>query len=180
MTFEMFKKMFEYILYSLPIWILILAVAIYVFRKAIAYTMRSFFDKQMEKNLETFKNSLLKDLELLKIVKDKAEQQKVEAYNKIISTYGDYITGVKQLKVTPDLKKFHYDTGVKLFFYASDETIRAYLNLREYIDSKTIHTKDDKEVVRLYSEVMLSMRKDFGHIDTKCNSEDFTKLFIKD
>lgn len=126
----------------------------------------------------------------INIVRAQVEPKKVEAYIKFSDAFGDMFADPESFtrdiqtgkKKQSEMKKVWYDLGAKLFFFASDNTIRKYLELRACVFNPSNflqgQLKDPMIPIKLYAEIIESMRKDLGYNDTKCSADDFLKTIM--
>ena len=168
-------------------WYIVLALSVIFLAYLFIKGFPTFWYNKMLKKLE---KTLDEKVERINIVRTQVEPKKIEAYTKFSDTFGDMFAdpeslmkGIKSGKITqPEMKKLWYDLGAKLFFFASDNTIKKYIELRSHTADQTNFTQgqltDPMVPIRLYSEIIFSMRKDLGYEDTTCTADDFLKTIM--
>ena len=86
---------------------------------------------------------------------------------------------LKDKKAAQAFKKELLEIGGSLFFFASDDTIRAYMRWRKAgQDAST--AQDGKDILVKYGELMLSARRDLGYKETGLEAEDFLRVIVTD
>lgn len=70
--------------------------------------------------------------------------------------------------------------GIKLFFFASDETVKKYVEFRGYGQKAKDPDFDASKQLILLAEIMVLIRRDLGYKDTACNIDDFFNIIITD
>lgn len=142
-------------------------------------TYKQFLDLRLKKELSEFNSKLTTNIELLKIIKSNIEPEKIKAFIKFTNYYADVISGkTKTIMDSTELKRFNVGAARNLFFFSSDETIKEYQKMREYVLSKSSVVGDPK-VVEYFGALIVQMRKDIGYKDTICTPIDFTSLIMK-
>lgn len=174
---------------SLLSWILfiiftLVLIYLYLLPKRIHDEAIVKLEKKLDVDLKLLENNLNEKLDHLNIIRAQVEPKKIETYIKLVDFFGDIIT--KKKKPSPQQSQsFFYDFGTKLFFFASDATIRKYLDLRKLVFSKENQIlpgqlKNPEEATQLYAELILSMRKDLGYSETNCTPNDLIKIVTVD
>ena len=147
------------------------------------------FEFDLNKKLEEFKSELSKQIEIFKITQSQIQFHKTQEFIKLIEYFNKIITDKKfthRLTTNPkeqeNFNKKMLDLGVKLFFFASDETVKKYIEWRLFgINSQDEqHIENKTKLVLLYAELIVLIRKDLGYENTKCNSDDFLNIILKD
>ena len=141
---------------------------------------------KLNQQLEAFKSTLTKEVELLKISQTQLYLHKTQEFINLVEYFGQFLADTEKLQKTlknpkevVTYKTNMYNLGVKVFFFASDSTIRKYIQWRG--QSKPNPTNDDAiRVLQLYGELVVSIRKDLGYEETTCTSDDFLKIIIND
>lgn len=168
-------------------WLLFIAIVLvliylYLIPKRIHDEAIVKLEKKLDVDLKLLENNLNAKLDHLNIIRTQVEPKKIEAYTKFSDTFGDMFAdpeslmkGIKSGKTKqPEMKKLWYDLGAKLFFFASDNTIKKYIELRSHTADQSNFTQgqltDPMVPIRLYSEIIFSMRKDLGYEDTTANT----------
>jgi len=84
------------------------------------------------------------------------------------------------LKTQREFNKTMLDLGTKLFIYASDETVKKFVEWRKYgLTADTVNF-DSKQIIILLAELIVLIRKDVGNTDTQCTKDDFLNIMLKD
>ena len=164
-------------------WYIVIPLAVCLF--LLYLFIKKFPTFWYDRILRRFEKTLDEKIHHLNIVRTQVEPKKIEAYIKFSDTFGDMFADpeslmkdIKSGKVKPDMKRLWYDLGAKLFFFASDNTIKKYIELRSYIAGSQGQLNDPMIPIRLYSEIIFSMRKDLGYADTTCTADDFLKTIM--
>lgn len=142
---------------------------------------------QYAKDIETFKADLLRELELLKISQAELQLHKTEQFVKFIEYFNNFFSDKKlqQSLQTSDQKKADFnkhmlDLGVKLFFFASDKTVKKYIEWRLYALKAGMQNIEPFDHMRIYGELILEIRRDLGYQDTNCDHNDFLNIMLTD
>lgn len=130
--------------------------------------------------------SLSRDIELLKISQTELQAHKNVELLKLSEFFAQAMTnprlfqGVeKKGKAQQDLKKKMFEMGMKLFFFASDDTVREFNSWRAFAQTHE-QNPDPTESIRAYARLMLMIRKDVGHDDTALTEDDYLRATIVD
>ncbi|MCP4180326.1 MAG: hypothetical protein GY756_21390 [bacterium] len=70
--------------------------------------------------------------------------------------------------------------GSSLFYFASDRTVKKYVEWRLCYLNAGSTGFEPIELLKLYGELSISIRKDLGYENTTCNVDDFLNILIKD
>jgi hypothetical protein len=138
--------------------------------------------------LEEFKSELARESESRKISQSGLQLHKTTEFVRLIEFLIGYITDPKKTqrlasdpKAATEFNKTFVDLGVKLFFFASDETIRAYVEWRmhglmrnETASGANMHT------LVLLANLVMSMRRDLGYGETSCTPDDVLNIMLTD
>jgi len=132
---------------------------------------------------EAFRATLNKEVEVLKINHTSLQVNKahefvemIEYFTNIIGNFSNFKKGMNEKKQR-ELNTKMVNLGVKLFFFASDDTVLKYTEWRRYSQQPSV---DNVKVLKLYAELILLMRKDLGYGDTKCTIDDFLYTMLTD
>ena len=97
------------------------------------------FEVQLNSKLEELKAILAKEIELVKISQTQLQAHKTQEFVRLIEYFNDLLTDKqKQARLANNPKekenfnKHMLDLGVKLFFFASDSTVKKYVEWRQY------------------------------------------------
>ena len=124
--------------------------------------------------LTEIKSNLDKETELLKIIRSQVEPQKVDIYTKVADHFSTkfselFIKDGKPVSSNIKFDKSYVDAMSRLFFFASDKTIRRYIELKE-------NTRTDLLIVNdLLANLIVSMRQDLQS-ETGMTADDFLTL----
>jgi len=140
------------------------------------------------RSLEEFKNTLARELEFSKISHAKLQIHKTEQFVKLMEYFNSLLSDKKaQEQIRTDEKKRREfgsrltDLGIKLFFFASDTTVRKFVDWRIYLLKK--HQEGSADlflVIRMYAEFVVELRRDLGYGHTTCDSDDFLNIILDD
>ncbi|MCY9204454.1 hypothetical protein [Bacillus atrophaeus] len=144
------------------------------------------FEHDLNTQLEEFRNKLTTDLELMKINEAQLHIHKTEEFVRLIRllimnlTDKDYIN---DLATNEETKKEHIksmtELGSKLFFFASDDTVKKFVEYRKQ-SLKSSETEDSEKLIVLLGELMVLIRKDLGYSQTECNKNDYLHILLND
>ncbi|MRX52360.1 hypothetical protein GJU41_00120 [Bacillus idriensis] len=145
------------------------------------------FEYDLNKQLEEFRNQLTTDLELMKINESQLHIHKTQEFSKLVEvliinlTDRDYVRrlGTNQATQKEHNKKM-LDLGTKLFFFASDETVKKFVEWRKYSLTVDSPNYESKQVIILLAEIMVLIRRDLGYSETECTKDDFLHIMLKD
>jgi len=143
------------------------------------------FELDLSKQLELFRTDLRKEIELLKISEAQLYMRKAEEFTNLIELIAKEMldkTNIEKMKTDAKLRQeFNrrlMDLGTKLFFFASDETVKKYVEWRkigQLIDSPGF---DPRKIVFIMAELMVQIRKDLGYKNTTCDTDDFLNIIL--
>jgi len=144
-----------------------------------------------DEGLASFQHALDRKLELLKIAQGELQVRKSEKFVELSSFFAEGIIDTakiqevlkKERKNANDTKyiesyqKQLLDLSVTLFFFASDQTIRAYAKWRESgRQSSEGSPVSAQDVASLYGNLMVLIRRDLGYTDTTLSPDDFMSV----
>ncbi|CAH0314779.1 hypothetical protein [Peribacillus simplex] len=146
------------------------------------------FELDLNKQLEEFRNQLTTDLELMKINESQLHIHKTQEFSKLVEvlllsliTDKDY---VRKLGTDKKLQKEHnrklLDLGTKLFFFASDETVKKFVQFRKYSLSVGTPEYESMQNIIILAELIVLIRKDLGYSNTECTKDDFLHIMLTD
>lgn len=141
-------------------------------------------EKVYQKNLETFKSELQKEIVKLEITEGNLHIKKIEKFTEFSSILYDVMNGVKytlrqgelEERATKSMESFTKD----IMFFASETTIKKFVEYRRY--SKLVQKGGDNERARYFfilAELILEMRKDLGYSDN-VSVDDYLYIMIND
>ncbi|OIR60000.1 hypothetical protein BLL41_17305 [Bacillus sp. FMQ74] len=143
-------------------------------------------EHDLNTQLEEFRNKLTTDLELVKINEAQLHIHKTEEFVRLIRllvmnlTDKDYIN---ELSTNEEVKKEHIksmtELGSKLFFFASDDTVKKFVEYRKQ-SLKTNKLEEAEKLINLLGELMVLIRKDLGYSQTECNKNDYLHILLND
>lgn len=142
---------------------------------------------QYAKELEKFRADFQRELELMKINQTELQLHKTEQFVKFIDYFNLFFSDKKKQQAIQNnqkekdkFNKYMLDLGVKLFFFASDSTVKKYIEWRFCTIKPKNGTVDPIELMRIYGDLILEIRKDLGYQDTKCDRSDFLNIMLTD
>jgi hypothetical protein len=142
---------------------------------------------QYTRSVEEFRNALARELELSKISRAELQIHKTEQFVKLIEYFNMLLSDKKvQEQIRTDEKKKRElgsnltDLGVKLFFFASDNTVKKFVNWRVYLLKHREGNEDALLFIRMYAEFVVELRRDLGYTDTICDSDDLLNIILVD
>ena len=145
------------------------------------------FEYDLNRQLEEFRNQLTADLELMKINESQLHIHKTEEFTKLVEVLitkmldKQFIEKLgKDPRTQKEFNKTMLDLGTKLFFFASDETVKKFVEWRKYGLAADTSNFDPKQTIILLAELMVLIRKDVGYTDTQCTKDDFLHIMLKD
>lgn len=138
--------------------------------------------KRQEQSLQ---QQLTKEIELLKISQSQIQLRKIERFIDFAKIQTDILTNddfkEKINNEDPDavakLRELVVELGIGLFFFASDSTVREYVNWKT---ESAIPGKNPYEVLTSLGDLMVSLRQDVGYDNTDLSCHDYLKMFITD
>ncbi|WP_293060088.1 hypothetical protein [Okeania sp. SIO2B3] len=107
--------------------------------------------------------------------------KKVEVYDKVINFFFDSIFAKKMNgneKTPEELAKEIYDMTPDLILWASDDVLNLYIKLKQISRSDTENSSDNP--IKLFSSMLLAMRKDLGHQNNQLNEKNILGIFVID
>lgn len=144
------------------------------------------FEHKLSVELETLKADLAREIELLKIAQAQVQSQKVTEFSKLGEFFNRILASAKggegydkprTKKKRVDLQKEFLDIGNGLFFYASDETVKHYIDFRRIV---YVEKEASMRLIQTYGKLVASMRRDLGHADSKLTAEDYLMVAFTD
>lgn len=149
---------------------------------------QSKYEHDLDKQLESFKTELMKEIEILRIAQTQLHTHKSEEFVNLIEILYKSILDKDYLKKMENNKKLQTEfnskmstLGTKLFFFASDDTVKKYVEWRKHGQLITDDDPKSKNIlVILMAELMVLIRKDLGYQNTICNKDDFLYIMLTD
>jgi hypothetical protein len=145
------------------------------------------FELDLNRQLEEFRNQLTTDLELMKINESQLHVHKTEEFTKLVEVMitklldKQYVEKLgRDPKTQKEYNKTMLDLGTKLFFYASDETVKKFVEWRKYGLTADTVNYEPKQIIILLAELIVLIRKDVGYSNTQCTKDDFLHIMLKD
>jgi hypothetical protein len=142
---------------------------------------------EYSRSIEEFKNTLARELELSKIRYAELQVQKTEQVVKLMEYFNMLMSDKKtQEQIRTDENKRREignkltDLGVKLFFFASDRTVKKFIDLRLYLLKHPGVSAESFLFIRMYAEFVVELRRDLGYGETICDSDDFLNIILVD
>jgi len=147
------------------------------------------FEFALNSKLEVVKADLSREIEMAKISQAGLQVHKTEEFTRLVEFFIDALTNPEQFKTlaaNPEAaKEFNRritDLGLKLFFFASDATVKSYVAFRLYgmqADSAERNT-DPTRLIVLLAELVVSMRRDLGYSETECSVDEVLNIMLTD
>ena len=180
--------MANYILQSI---IIIILGLLYRYVQKIPETLHKTHIAKIEydfnKQLESFKGDISNEIEKMKIAETELQLHKIKEFTNLVEFLftnmldAEYIAQLeKNTKIQKEFNKKMMDLGTKLFFFASDETVKKYVEWRRFGLETEVKKEDQHKVIILLAELMVLIRKDLGYKDTLCTKDDFLHIMLKD
>jgi hypothetical protein len=124
-------------------------------------------------------------IEELRAVEEKLQEERRNIYSQILAPYIQLFADLKDKGPTQAMKmikSFDYKkTAFDLNLFGSDEVVRSYNNFMQYMYKHELSgIQDTKEMLRLWGELLLEIRKSLGNKKTKLTEFDMLKSMIKD
>ncbi|MFE4812810.1 hypothetical protein ACFQ9Y_16975 [Peribacillus simplex] len=145
------------------------------------------FELDLNKQLEEFRNQLTTDLELMKINESQLHIHKTQEFSKLVEVFllnltdKDYVRKVgTDRKLQKEYNRKMLDLGTKLFFFASDETVKKFVDFRKYSLSVGTPGYESMQVIIILAELIVLIRRDLGYSNTECTKDDFLHIMLTD
>ena len=124
-------------------------------------------------------------IEELHAIEEKLRKERRNIYAQILDPYIRLFADIKGKGPEEALKmitSYNYKkTAFDLNLFGSDEVVRAYNNLMKHAyKTEATGNKNPKEMMGLWGELLLEIRKSLGNKNTKLNKFDMLKAMIKD
>lgn len=124
-------------------------------------------------------------IEELRAVQENLREKRRKTYAEILDPYIHLFTELKTKGPNQALKKIiSYDyrkTAFDLILFGSDEVIRAHNNLIKHAyEVEAKGTQDPKQIMSLWGNLLLAIRKSLGNKKTKLDEFDMLRAMIKD
>ncbi len=160
------NSLISYPLFSVFTLLLLLFIGIALIVAIFLKQLPSHIYKRLEKKID-------KELDLLNIIRSQVEPKKVDIYIKLSEHFSAMFAErfLKDGKPIIPFDKSYFDEMVRLFFFASDTTIKQYTALKQNANA----SKQLDLYFKLYASFILSMRQDL-QADTKCTEDDFLNI----
>ena len=110
-------------------------------------------------------------------IRNEQKDDKVETYKKLIKFFFESIYAIKldkEPKTEKEIVDTLYDITPDLIFWASDEVLKLYIDFRE------IGQNYPKDSILLFGQMLIAIRKDLGHQNSKINEVSVLSTFIND
>jgi hypothetical protein len=120
---------------------------------------------------------LQRQTERLKIVESQLAQSKYKVYHELVSIFFDMLKDSKAGRALDidSLTAKMLDIKKDIFIYGSDKTI---LLLSKWLQTSTTHP-DSLKHVTFFLDLLISVRKDMGHRNTKMTQKDIMLLIMQ-
>jgi len=124
-------------------------------------------------------------IEELHAIEEKLRKERRNIYAQILDPYIRLFADIKGKGPDEALKmitSYNYKkTAFDLNLFGSDEVVHAYNNLMKHAyKAEATGNKDPKEMMSLWGELLLEIRKSLGNKNTKLNKFDMLKAMVKD
>ena len=121
----------------------------------------------------------------LRAVEESLRGKRRKTYTEILDPYIRLFAELKTKGPNQALKKIiSYDykkTAFDLILFGSDEVVRAHNNLmKHFYEAEAKGTQDTKEMMSLWGNLLLAIRKNLGNKKTKLDEFDMLRAMIKD
>lgn len=134
---------------------------------------------------QLFQQQLSKELELLKISQSQIQVRKLERFIDFAKLQQEILTNDEfKEKVTANdpnatarLRELAVELGIGLFFFASDETVRAYGRWKR---KTAVEGANPIDVLVGVGDLMVALRQDIGYTDTTLSGDDYLRMFVTD
>ena len=145
------------------------------------------FNFELNKQLEEFKSKLAKEMEVLRINESQLHIHKTEEFIELIEFVFTKTLDKKYIaKLSTDKRtilEFNQkmlSLGAKLFLFASDKTVKKYVEWREFGLNDKNKNDNNHQILLIMAELMVLIRKDLGYAETECNRDDFLNIMLTD
>jgi len=149
----------------------------------------SNYEHELNKQMEIFRTELIKEMELMRISHTELQSHKSEEFINLVEFLyksmldKEYLRKLEtNLKVQKEFNNKMSTLGTKLFFFASDDTVKKYVEWRKHglrVDEEAGGV-DKNRIVILLAELMVLIRRDLGYKDTNCTKDDFLNIMLND
>lgn len=169
--------------------VVLIAAFIYFYVKGLPEKLHKkniiLFQHDLSEKLETFKSDLTKEIELLKISESQLQIRKIEEFTEITDFLFNYMFD-KEFQKDLDKKPSKFsikmaNIGSRLFYFASDETVKKYVEWKKFgwemINNASV---DKNKSIIIFADLVVLMRKDLGYKKTECTRDDFLSIFVTD
>nr|CBH37181.1 conserved hypothetical protein [uncultured archaeon] len=124
-------------------------------------------------------------IEELRAIEEKLREERRNIYAQILDPYIRLFADIKGKGPDEALKKItsyeYRKTAFDLNLFGSDEVIRAFNNLMKHTyEAEATGNQDPEEMMRLWGNLLLEIRKSLGNKKTKLNEFDMLRAMIKD
>lgn len=110
-------------------------------------------------------------------IRNEQKENKVETYKKLIKFFFESIYAIKldkEPKTEKEIINTLYDITPELIFWASDEVLKIYIDFRK------IGQNHPEKSILLFAQMLIAIRKDLGHQNSKINEESILSTFVND
>jgi hypothetical protein len=124
-------------------------------------------------------------IEELHAVEEKLREDRRKIYSQILDPYVRLFADLEGRGSAQAIKKItsyeYRKTAFELNLFGSDEVVRAYNALMKHTyEAESTRKQDTKEMMRLWGNLLLEIRKSLGNKKTKLNERDMLRAMIKD
>lgn len=141
----------------------------------------------LNRNLESFKGTLQKDIDKLRISGENIHPLKAEEYIQFANVYLKMMSSSKgnkrqQERINQEVVDGFNKFGMSIIFFGNDEAVKKFVEARKYITLPD-ELRGENEVAKtmiLFSELIVIMRNDLGHENSSVSVDDFLMITLKD
>lgn len=112
-------------------------------------------------------------------IRNEQKDKKVETYKKLIEFFFKFFFATKlgnEPVTEREMFEFFYNITPDLLFWASDDVLTLYIKFREVGNNQD---SVDNPII-LFSKMLIAIRKDLGHQNSKINERSILSTFIND
>jgi hypothetical protein len=122
----------------------------------------------------------------LRSIEEKLREERRKVYSDLLMPFIQIFTSPNEPeKVLEQIKSLNYrKTSFDLILLGSDQVVRAYGDLMQYIYQQNLDKKENRqnphEVIRLWAILLFEIRKNLGNEKTILNEKDMLRHLITD
>ncbi len=122
-------------------------------------------------------------VEELRATEERLREERRKIYRQILDPYIHLFANSKsQTQAIKEVTSYNYrKAAFELNLFGSDEVVRAYNSLMQHTyHAESLGKEDPKEMMRLWGDLLLEIRKSVGNKKTKLKEFDMMRAMIKD